>query len=179
LVDSNAWGDLICGSWPTSDSGVGRIWKGGIPQDTIEDAWIYGPIVAKSAGDVNKDGKQEIIFRTPVMVCKYTGPDGVAGEPANNEQFTIVYLLQNTPNPFSQRTSIKYQINKPGMVNLSIYNLTGQLVRVVVSEIKKVGSYEAQWDCKDEHRQKVTNGLYFYKLSVKGINRVKKMTLIR
>ena len=53
-------------------------------------------------------------------------------------------LAQNYPNPFNPATLIKYQTGKSGIVELAIYNLLGQKVRVLLNETKPAGTYEAQ-----------------------------------
>jgi hypothetical protein len=200
LVDSGGLGDLICGAWEDSGRGEGRLWTGKTNQDTIVNAWITGRwerdqlgVGIANAGDVNGNGRDEIMFASnadtnrQVVICKYTGPNGVAGEPVNNEQLAINKLLQNVPNPFSQRTTIKYQTNRPGMINLSIYNVTGQLVKTLINETSP--SYPSPrgegregsvtWDGRDNNNNTVTNGVYIYKLNAAGETMVKKMTLIR
>jgi hypothetical protein len=139
-----------------------------------------------AAGDVDKDGKDEVLFSNPqgysqktVWLCKYTGPDGVAGQPVNNEQLAINNVLQNSPNPFSHQTTIKYQVSQSGKVSLKVYNIAGQVVRVLANEDKKVGSYEVRWNGCDDDGQRVSNGIYIYQLKTGGESMVKKMTLLR
>jgi len=192
LADSGGLGDLICGALEDSGRGEGRLWTGKTNQDTTVNAWITGRwerdqlgVRTANAGDVNGDGRDEVIFASnadtdrQVVICKYTGPDGVAGQPVNNEQLAISNLLQNTPNPFSQRTNIKYQINKPGIVNLSIYNVTGQLVKILVNRYQEAGAYKVDWSGQDYNGQTASKAVYIYKLNAAGKNLVKKMTLIR
>jgi hypothetical protein len=94
-----------------------------------------------AAGDVDKDGKDEVLFSNPqgysqktVWLCKYTGPDGVTGEPEYKIQNTKFKIYQNVPNPFSHQTTIKYQVSQSGKVSLKVYNIAGQVVRVLVNE---------------------------------------------
>jgi Divergent InlB B-repeat domain/Secretion system C-terminal sorting domain/Putative binding domain, N-terminal len=87
---------------------------------------------------------------------------------------TTFGLLQNYPNPFNPSTKIKYLLKESGYVRLSIYNMLGQEVTVLVDEYKNAGTYEAE--------AKISNsgsGIYFYRLQAKGYTAVKKMILLK
>lgn len=107
------------------------------------------------------------------------GGTGVEGNPYNGELITDIGLKQAAPNPFSQRTTIGYQIPEPGMVNLSIYNIQGQLVKILVNSVQPAGRYEARWDGRDHIGQKVSSGIYVYRLNADGRSFVKKMQYVR
>jgi hypothetical protein len=83
-------------------------------------------------------------------------------------------LYQNYPNPFNPATKISYKINKEGFVYLSVFNLVGQELSVLVYENKKPGVYEVEFDAQD-----LPSGVYLYKLQINGYVSVKRMTLIR
>lgn len=100
---------------------------------------------------------------------------GVEGQP-DAPVWINAQIEQNLPNPFCHKTSIKYQLQKPGLVRLKIYNLSGQLVRTLVDEIEPSGQYQVTWNAKAE---KVTNGLYFYCLEFEGRKSVKRMTFVK
>jgi len=104
---------------------------------------------------------------------------GVAGKPGNNSTITILSLSPNFPNPFSQYTGISYQLPVSGHVNLSIYNIAGQLVRTLVNEEKSAGKYQAIWNGNDENNKEATQGVYFYKLESGGVKIVNKMILVK
>ena len=94
-------------------------------------------------------------------------------------------LYQSCPNPFSQSTVIRYQIPKLAVgpygsaVNLTIYNLSGRLVRTLVDESQKLGYYKIIWDGKDASGRKVSTGTYFCRLEVDNFVSTKKLTVIR
>ncbi|MBU2463140.1 MAG: T9SS type A sorting domain-containing protein, partial [Candidatus Edwardsbacteria bacterium] len=91
------------------------------------------------------------------------------------------YLLQNYPNPFSRSgTNIFYQVSgSGGDVNLRIYNITGQLVKTLVSENKAPGYYRAVWNGRTENGQKVSAGIYIYRLETAGKAITRRMVLIK
>ncbi len=83
-------------------------------------------------------------------------------------------LLQNYPNPFNPETTIKYQLNQPGHVIITIYNLSGQRVTVLVNTFQLPGDYGVTWQPKA-----LPSGLYFYNLTVDGYSKTKKLLFAR
>ena len=83
-------------------------------------------------------------------------------------------LYQNYPNPFNPSTKIRFDIPKSSLVKLSVYDMIGREVAVLVNSEIKPGSYEYQWDGAN-----VASGVYFYKLQTEGFVQVKKMILIK
>ncbi len=75
-------------------------------------------------------------------------------------------LYSNHPNPFSEYTQINYSVNTNGHTSLKIYNLKGQLIRILVNENKQKGNYSVTWDGTDQKGNKVTAGIYLYRLLV-------------
>ncbi|KPJ49454.1 hypothetical protein AMJ40_05490, partial [candidate division TA06 bacterium DG_26] len=89
-------------------------------------------------------------------------------------------LGQNWPNPFSEQTQIRYQIPKDATVALSVYDITGKLVRNVVCEEKGAGYYTECWDGKDGIGNVVAPGVYFCRLEVgTGVVLMRKMVVVR
>jgi hypothetical protein len=90
-------------------------------------------------------------------------------------------LSQNFPNPFNPITTIHYSIRQKGHVSLKVYNVAGQLVRSLVSEIKepRPGGFAATWDGLNNSGEAVSSGVYFYKLVTKDFTKSKKMILLK
>lgn len=88
-------------------------------------------------------------------------------------------LRQNFPNPFNPETTISYDLADGGLVELSIYNITGQRVRQLVSDVQDPGRYRVVWDGSDEIGRGVASGVYFYRLNTSSHNDVKKLMLLK
>ncbi|MGB2803957.1 MAG: T9SS type A sorting domain-containing protein [Candidatus Zixiibacteriota bacterium] len=90
-------------------------------------------------------------------------------------------LHQNYPNPFNPETNIEYSVAREGpvQVGLKVYNVAGQLVKILVDEVKSSGEYEVTWNGKNENNEEVASGIYFYKLKVSDYIETKKMVLLR
>ena len=101
------------------------------------------------------------------------------GNPDNRELITDLRLYQNAPNPFKQSTVINYQLTKPGLAAIKVYNIQGQLVKILVNAVQPAGQHEAKWDGRDQSGQKVSSGIYIYCLNAGGQTFVRKMQYVR
>jgi hypothetical protein len=84
-------------------------------------------------------------------------PSGVRHDP--QLQLIMFNLAQNYPNPFNNTTMISYQLPVTSDVELSIYNLLGQKVAVLVSARQQAGRHHLHW-----HANGLAGGFYFYRL---------------
>ncbi|HPR89714.1 MAG TPA: DUF2202 domain-containing protein [bacterium] len=85
----------------------------------------------------------------------------------------------NYPNPANPATTIVYQLEEPGMVELAIYNSTGQLVRSAVLGSQSTGEQRYLWDARDDFGHPVASGLYFCRVSTGDAATVHRMLLMR
>jgi hypothetical protein len=88
-------------------------------------------------------------------------------------------LDRNHPNPFNPTTTISYVLPERSMVDLSIYDVRGALVRTLARETRPAGHNEASWDGLDNHHQPAGSGIYFYKLTVGNQTLTRKMVLLK
>ncbi len=83
-------------------------------------------------------------------------------------------LLQNSPNPFNTKTTIKYELPEAALITLDIYDVNGKLVENLLQSYALAGTRSVQWDGTE-----FASGTYFYKLSTENFIQVKKMVLIK
>jgi len=88
-------------------------------------------------------------------------------------------LSQNYPNPFNRNTIIDYHLTKRCFISLKIFDLSGRLVRTLVEAEQPPGTYRVNWDGRDARGRKLSSGVYFYRLKVAGLSRIRKMVLLR
>ena len=94
------------------------------------------------------------------------------------------FLEQNYPNPFNPTTQIRFGLSEHATVKLSIYDITGQRVRLLTQGDRDAGSHTVLWDSCDDGGLQVASGVYFYTLeaSVDGsrsFTQTQKMILVR
>ncbi len=88
-------------------------------------------------------------------------------------------LSQNHPNPFNPATTIEYSLPTKSFVALEIYNLLGQKVVTLVNQEIEAGVHQVVWDGKDNQGNKVSSGVYFYRIKTDNFSEVKKMVMMK
>lgn len=154
LLDSLTYDDAA--PWPVKADGNGS---------SLE---LTNPALENSVGE---NWKASIGHGTPGAVNStfYVGVE--------NSDNTIPFefsLSQNYPNPFNPSTIVRYTIKNSGKVTLSVYDLLGRKISVIVDKLQKPGQYEIEWNAGS-----FGSGIYFYRLQSGNYSAVKKMLLVR
>ena len=107
------------------------------------------------------------------------GGNPIGIEPVSNEVPERFSLSQNYPNPFNPVTKIRFQtpLSPPEggkLVKLSIYDIKGNLIKVLVNQFLQAGTYETDFDAAN-----LSSGIYFYKLISGGYSESKRMILVK
>jgi len=88
-------------------------------------------------------------------------------------------LLQNYPNPFNPSTTIEYQIPKSGHVKVSIFDLSGRLIKRILNQNQVKGSHKIHWNGESQIGEKVASGFYIYTVKFENSIYSKKMILLK
>ena len=110
----------------------------------------------------------------PLAAAKLVGEQGEA-----EAQLSQTGLLANYPNPFNPSTTVPYVLAETVPVKLSVYNVLGQKIRVLVDQLQVPGAYTVSWDGLDATGQQVAGGVYFYRLAAGEQHAVGRMLLLR
>jgi hypothetical protein len=98
------------------------------------------------------------------------------------------YLFQNYPNPFTERTIIKYCVAYKTKVKMTVYNSYGEMVEKLVDEEKEAGTYKVDFYTKGESTSggnpvsgilNLASGVYFYQINAGTYVNTKKMILLK
>ena len=108
----------------------------------------------------------------------YEYQDSTAAEPSLPVS-TKHSSITNYPNPFNPSTTIKLELAEGGEVSLAIYNIKGQKVKTLLECTTVPGTFDCQWDGKDESGKSVSSGQYIVKLQQKGKETAKKIMLLK
>lgn len=88
-------------------------------------------------------------------------------------------LSQNYPNPFNPTTYIQYTLPVDGQVTLTVHNILGQTVAVLVDRHETAGYKRVSWNGRSDAGDELPTGIYFYRLISGSFSQVKKMMLLR
>jgi endonuclease I len=91
----------------------------------------------------------------------------------------LALLHQNVPNPFNPSTTISYELQQDGPVQLEVYDVAGRLVSLLVQQVQAEGSYEMVWHGRDVEGRMAPTGIYFYRLTAGGESQTRRMLLVK
>ncbi len=83
-------------------------------------------------------------------------------------------LKSNYPNPFSEQTTIEYDVAEQSKVNIRVYNVLGQQVATLARGTKQAGTHQVDWS-----GQSLSSGKYFVRLEAGGTTDTKQITIVR
>ncbi|MCB2201414.1 T9SS type A sorting domain-containing protein [bacterium] len=141
-----------------------------MPLDTARNDTLCTKVVDTSGADLAPIViPGEIIVGTPTAIGDnqdFQAPDEVA-------------LLQNYPNPFNAETIIRFELSRAVSTRLTIHNVLGQEVAVLVDHYLPAGLHEYRWDGLSRSGRVAASGVYFYRLQTESLQRVRKMLLLK
>ena len=105
---------------------------------------------------------------------------GSGPQSSGTERLPIPLMLHSPkPNPFNNRTEIRFQIPAKTRIDVKIYNSAGRLVNTLVSDEMNPGYYTINWNGKDNQNRTLSKGIYFVRLKTKDFDATKKMVMVK
>lgn len=83
-------------------------------------------------------------------------------------------LGQNYPNPFNPATTIRFDVPRSSHVRLSVFDVQGREIAVLVDEVKAVGSHDVTFDAGA-----LSSGVYLYRLQTDGFSEARVLSLLK
>ena len=165
-----------------------RSWRGGPDDEASENmihTWTYtGPHIPRpeqprvhiNLWQVNGPPAvyQEVVIDEFTFIPEDTPTD--AEQP---ESTPASHLAVARPNPFNACATIKYTIEKGGITEITVYNVSGRQVRTLVNQFVPAGVHEVVWDGRNDSGGRVASGLYLYRLRADEVVETRKMILLR
>ena len=126
-------------------------------------------------GADNLKSVTDVIEKAKVVQYFYNNYDAYATSETYKAPVPEYYSLsQNYPNPFNPLTKIDYELPADGLVTLEVFNVVGEKVATLVSELKTKGNHSITFDAAG-----LPSGIYFYSISSLNYFKTKKMILIK
>ncbi len=137
--------------------------------------------------DLNKDGRKDILL----PMDKYINPNTalfsyllVQDTLTSLEDFIgrsidSFDLLQNYPNPFNSTSVIKIYLKERSNVNITIYNVIGEEVKILLDKELPAREYSLSWDGKDSNGNVLNSGVYLIRMKAEGFQKTIKSVLLK
>ncbi len=109
----------------------------------------------------------------------FTGPVTAIEEDLRQPLPSVYELEQNYPNPFNPTTRIQFALPKNSHVRLAIYDLLGREVAKLIDDNRAAGNHTMEWNGFDARGQRVSSGIYFYRIEAEGFIQTRKLTLLK
>ncbi|MCB1183807.1 S8 family serine peptidase, partial [bacterium] len=165
-VDEGAWQQV-----PLAAAGEPDTWTAAIPGQP----WTATVDYYLSAGSTN-GVVASLPFRGAAAPWRYfvTGSSG-----SDDDLPSRTVLRAPVPNPFNPRTTLAFDLARPGRVGVHIFDLQGRLVRTLLDERRDAGPQAVVWDGRDDAGRAVASGSYLARLTAPDAVRRQKMQLVR
>ncbi len=113
-------------------------------------------------------------YNGTVRVYKKVIPTGVNDFKGDSEIPAAFTLLQNYPNPFNPTATIEYHVSVPGFVKLSVYDILGREITLLINEYKSAGKHRVTFDASG-----LPGGIYFYRMQAGQFQETRKLVLLK
>ncbi|MBN2354868.1 T9SS type A sorting domain-containing protein [candidate division KSB1 bacterium] len=101
-------------------------------------------------------------------------PTAIRDHPPQSMREMAFSVFPNYPNPFNPSTTISYNLPKSAVVNISVYNVKGQLVKTLVYKKQEPGYYSIYWNAGN-----LSSGVYLYRIDAGEFSTIRKCLLLR
>ena len=88
-------------------------------------------------------------------------------------------LYNNYPNPFNPVTTLRYDLPEDALVNITIYDIMGRIVKTLINSQQNAGFKSIQWNATNDAGSPLSAGLYLYKIQADNFVETRKMVLLK
>jgi hypothetical protein len=121
----------------------------------------------------------EYLYKTGGTINSYQIPLPELDTHWERTQLVEFTLSQNYPNPFNPVTAIHYDLPEDALVNITIYDMMGRIVKTMVNSRQNAGFKSIQWNATNNAGQPVSAGLYLYTIQAGAFRQTKKMVMLK
>jgi len=148
-------------------------------KSVFDEIYAAQAMLAAIEWDVSvSDGVEEVMAENGLLTVGINASDAVLS--INEELLPEVYALhQNYPNPFNPITTLRYDLPENGIVRITIYNIQGREIKVLVNQYQEAGYKSVRWNATNNYGKPISAGMYFYKIRAGEFLQTRKMVLLK
>jgi M6 family metalloprotease-like protein len=167
----DVWSDEAVEGYKTT-----RVEEGSTLETVLQDGELIAPDLRVFVDETVHPATDYEYFLTVVLEggAEYKS----RGTTARSESFALS-LMQNSPNPFNPSTRITFSLPERTQVALAVYDAQGRPVVTLVDTARPAGMNEVVWDGKNASGNRVSSGIYFYRLKTADKVLTRKMLLLK
>ncbi len=145
----------------------------------------FTSIVNWHLGNCNLQFRERFCNTKPPLLSVPQSPGGpcptssLVEERETIRAYPLITLMQNFPNPFNPSTRIQFGLTHETTVRLSVFDLLGREVRVLINSPTQPGNHIVEWDGLDGQGKRMPSGIYFYQLQAGAFTQTKSLTLLK
>ncbi len=141
--------------------------------------FTFGQNAAPALADLNGDGDLDLTVGNYDGTFNYFENLTVLSTQGDDLRPNSSNLLATYPNPFNPSITIRYMLEKAASTSITIYDLAGTRIKILVDKTQSRGVYEIQWSGLDEQLMIVEAGVYLVVLKVGGIIQTQKISYLK
>ena len=178
----DAWGNQSYVDFPANQTTYGLVRDGNwgqasIPVEDIRGEWI----------DLRMLSYEFVILEVNGASCEF-GLDDIywdGGETTSiiedefGENPTKFNLQNSFPNPFNPVTTLRYDLPEDALVNITIYDMVGRVVKTLMNDQQTAGYRSTQWNATNDAGSPVSAGIYLYMIQAGDFRQTRKMVLLK
>ncbi len=178
----DAWGNQSYVEFPSNQTKYGLARNGEWGQASIPIDDIRGEYI-----DLRMLSYEFVILEVNGASCEFAlddiyweGGGNISVNNNNDNRIPQKYLLKdNYPNPFNPLTTIAYDLHQKSIVDITIYDMLGNVVNNLVNQKETYGYDSIQWNATNNQGQPVAAGIYLYTIEAGEFRQTKKMVLLK
>ena len=137
-------------------------------------SWTPGPVAA---------GLHRVTFRVSDGITDVIYPVTIDVEddpvPVDHPEQFVTALMPAAPNPFNPQTQLRFSVAEAGQVEIVVYDIMGQPIRTLVSDVRQAGFHTVTWNGRDAVGRAVASGIYITRMHTANTVLTQRMTLVR
>lgn len=173
LIVAGSLSDSLTTAFVTKTNIDGQeIWASTFPPGSDVSCYIYSVIQTSDSGYVLTGVTQA--YPENMILAKLSAEQTSIGDIEGPKLPKGITLAQNYPNPFNSATKIKFELARPAIVTIEIFDILGRRIEILFEGFLQSGNHQVVWDAG-----KHSSGIYFYRVRAGHDSLIRRMVYLK